>query len=70
MTALALIRGTIARRRTGLTARLSQALALHRQRHVLATLPDAMLDDIGVTRAKAEAEAARPVWDVPAGWRR
>ena len=32
------------------------------QRHALATLSDRMLKDIGVTRASANAEAAKPFW--------
>jgi uncharacterized protein YjiS (DUF1127 family) len=43
-------------------------LALYRQRHTLARLNDAALDDIGVTRAQALAEAKRPLWDAPAHW--
>lgn len=45
------------------------ALALGQQRHDLAKLTDAQLDDLGLTRAQAQAEAKRPVWDVPCGWR-
>jgi uncharacterized protein YjiS (DUF1127 family) len=45
------------------------ALALRRQRRKLASLNDAMLRDIGITREQAMAEALRPVWDVPAHWR-
>jgi uncharacterized protein YjiS (DUF1127 family) len=33
-----------------------------RQRRVLLTLDDRLLSDIGVTRAEAEGEAARPFW--------
>ena len=36
-----------------------------RQRRQLATLNDYMLRDLGLTRADAEHEAARPFWDVP-----
>lgn len=46
------------------------ALLARRQRDRLRQLDDAALDDIGLTRAEAENEAARPVWDVPANWRR
>jgi uncharacterized protein YjiS (DUF1127 family) len=48
---------------------LTALLALWRQRRTLATLDAARLDDIGVTEAEAMAEAARPIWDVPAHWR-
>lgn len=42
--------------------------ALYRQRRTLNDLDAHMLDDIGITKAEAEAEANRPVWDVPAFW--
>lgn len=44
-------------------------LALWRQRRALAVLDDAALQDIGVSRQSAKAEAARPFWDVPSHWR-
>ncbi|GHD99531.1 hypothetical protein GCM10008024_07280 [Allgaiera indica] len=47
-----------------------RALALRRERNILARLDDRALADIGLTRTQAQAEAARPVWDVPAYWRR
>jgi uncharacterized protein YjiS (DUF1127 family) len=31
-------------------------------------MSDAMLHDIGISRADAEGEAMRPFWDVPQGW--
>lgn len=43
-------------------------LALYRQRQTLARLDDAALEDIGVTRTQAMAEAKRPLWDAPAHW--
>nr|WP_245622428.1 DUF1127 domain-containing protein [Litoreibacter arenae] len=43
--------------------------ALYRQRKALAALDDTSLTDIGLTRAEADAEAQRPVWDAPAHWR-
>ena len=36
-----------------------------RQRRQLAALSDYMLRDLGLTRAHAEQEAARPFWEVP-----
>ena len=48
---------------------LRTLLALWTQRRALAQLDDRALADIGLTRAEAQAEAARPVWDVPATWR-
>lgn len=56
--------------RPGLLARLHLHLAHLHERHRLRDLPDHILDDIGVDRASADREAARPVWDVPKGWRR
>ncbi|WP_234455427.1 DUF1127 domain-containing protein [Thermohalobaculum xanthum] len=33
------------------------------ERRRLASLPDEVLKDIGVSRAEADAEASRPFWD-------
>ncbi len=56
--------GIVLVRRT--LARMVDTLALwherDRQRRVLLTLDDRLLSDIGVTRAEAEGEAARPFW--------
>ncbi len=41
-----------------------------RQRQSLKALDETALRDIGVTRAQADAEANRPVWDAPDNWRR
>jgi uncharacterized protein YjiS (DUF1127 family) len=41
-----------------------------RQRRILSELDQRALDDIGISREAALREAARPVWDVPAGWLR
>ncbi|MEO0670109.1 MAG: DUF1127 domain-containing protein [Pseudomonadota bacterium] len=41
-----------------------------RSRRALARLDAAGLEDIGLTRDRADNEAAKPVWDVPATWRR
>ena len=49
---------------------ISQALAVRRQRLALRSLDENMLSDIGVTKAQAEAESSRPIWDVPTNWRR
>ncbi|MFN0115832.1 MAG: DUF1127 domain-containing protein [Paracoccaceae bacterium] len=57
-------------RHPGPLARLWTALAVARQRHRLAALDDHLLRDIGIDRATAAAEAARPVWDVPVHWLR
>lgn len=36
---------------------------LARERYALMSLSDAMLKDIGISRADAEGEASRPFWD-------
>lgn len=46
------------------------AMAARRQRKALKSLDNAHLSDIGLTYAQAMKEANRPVWDVPAHWRR
>jgi uncharacterized protein YjiS (DUF1127 family) len=44
--------------------------SLARQRRALADLDDHILRDVGLTRAQAEAEADRPIWDAPSNWKR
>lgn len=44
---------------------LVRAFATRHQRSRLNQLDDHMLDDIGVGRDRAEAEAKRPFWDLP-----
>jgi len=43
---------------------------LYAQRRALAKLDQTQLRDIGVSRADADAEIARPVWDAPSHWNR
>ncbi|WP_335743502.1 DUF1127 domain-containing protein [Roseovarius nanhaiticus] len=47
---------------------LSSLAALYRSRRALAALDGAALADIGLTRAEADAEARRPLWDLPHAW--
>jgi uncharacterized protein YjiS (DUF1127 family) len=54
----------------GFAASVYTAFMVWRQRQHLAELDDARLDDLGITRAEAEAESRRPLWDAPAHWRR
>lgn len=61
---------TSPRRRPGLLAAWSRMLEIRRQQRRLTELNDHLLDDIGLTREQADAEAKAPVWDVPASWRR
>jgi len=53
-------------RSESLFAFAAKAAAIHRQRAALKRLDDTALADLGLTRAEADAEAARPFWDVPA----
>ncbi|WP_298292962.1 DUF1127 domain-containing protein [uncultured Litoreibacter sp.] len=54
------------RTRTGLMGYLD----LYRQRRALAHMDDAQLTDLGLTKAEAQQEADRPVWDAPNHWQR
>ena len=47
---------------------LTKTIALAHQRAALARLDDHLLEDIGVTRDEARAEADRAPWDAPAHW--
>lgn len=49
----------------GLLAWLLRFDALYRQRRQLRRLDARMLWDIGLERQAAEAEASRPLWDMP-----
>lgn len=48
---------------------LPRLFAVWRQRRVLEDLDDRALEDIGLTRSEAQAEAARRFWDAPETWR-
>ncbi|SLN23886.1 hypothetical protein ROA7450_00959 [Roseovarius albus] len=48
---------------------LSTLVSLYRQRRALSKLDDASLNDIGVSRTEAQAEAKRAPWDVPSNWK-
>lgn len=52
-----------------LAARLSAWRTVRKQRAKLSSLDARALDDIGLSRADAHAEARRPFWDVPESWR-
>ena len=49
---------------------LTTLLDVWRSRRALAKLDSARLEDIGLTRARAAEETSKPIWDVPATWRR
>lgn len=46
---------------------LGHWLSVARERRDLRKLPDHMLRDIGIDRATASQEVARPFWDLPEG---
>jgi uncharacterized protein YjiS (DUF1127 family) len=50
-------------------ARLRGWAELARQRRALARLDNERLADLGLEAGEARAEAARPFWDAPVGWR-
>lgn len=59
-------------RKTSLDAILAQIghlFAVRRERMELGDLDDHMLEDIGLTRGEALAEARRGLWDAPRYWR-
>jgi uncharacterized protein YjiS (DUF1127 family) len=68
MLTLTLQRASRARPTKSLLSRFIQMRAVARQRKALAELDDSILSDIGITRAQAEYESARPVWDAPQHW--
>ncbi|MEW2913694.1 DUF1127 domain-containing protein [Leisingera sp. JC11] len=59
---------TAAKPQLSLTARLRLHLAAWRQRRQLARLDARALEDIGVTRAQADAEARGGFWKAPDHW--
>ncbi len=56
--------------RPSLLTGLIRLAGVRRQRRALKALDDRALEDIGVTRTEAEAEARRAFWDAPESWRR
>jgi uncharacterized protein YjiS (DUF1127 family) len=54
------------RRLSAVVIGLELALQVRRERRMLAGLSDAMLKDIGLTRADVDCETRRALWDVPA----
>lgn len=59
-----------ARQPVNMTLRLVTMIAVARQRRALRNLDDHLLCDIGVSSRDAAREASRPIWDVPANWRK
>lgn len=56
---------SVLHRAQGLLGQLRRWKILHDQRRQLATLSDATLKDIGLSRVDVEQEASRPFWDDP-----
>ncbi|MFC3118746.1 DUF1127 domain-containing protein [Jhaorihella thermophila] len=54
---------------TDLWSQVKRMIVVRQQRRALRKLDARALEDIGITRAEAEAEAARPLWDAPDTWR-
>ncbi|WP_458791259.1 DUF1127 domain-containing protein [Yoonia sp. MH D7] len=54
--------------RRSLLSTLKIWYALGQQRHALRKLSPALRNDIGISRAQAQFEANKPVWDVPDSW--
>ncbi|MEO0485826.1 MAG: DUF1127 domain-containing protein [Pseudomonadota bacterium] len=61
---------TTPRNRPAKTPTLWTLLTLARSRADLRKLDARGLQDIGLTAEDARTEADRPLWDVPAAWRR
>ncbi|WP_323766755.1 hypothetical protein [Marinovum sp.] len=61
---------THARPRHSALPRLADLAALYRQRKTLGQLDAARIDDLGISAEEARREACKPIWDVPAHWRR
>lgn len=62
------VRSTCTPKPLSLLGRMRNFMALTKQRRDLEMLDAHILADIGVTRAQAEKEAAKPAWDVPHYW--
>ncbi|MFW8636941.1 DUF1127 domain-containing protein [Cribrihabitans pelagius] len=60
----------VAALRPALFQRLKLHFAAWRQRRQLDRLDARALEDIGITRSEAEAEARRPFWSAPDHWLR
>ncbi|CUH85842.1 DUF1127 domain-containing protein [Thalassovita mediterranea] len=55
-------------RSSSLLGRLLAMQSLYRQRRALNRLDSAALKDLGLSRAEAQTEATRPIWDAPNHW--
>jgi len=59
-----------ARKASALFQAISAAFAARKQRKSLKSLDNTQLNDVGLSYRQALDEAKRPIWDVPAYWRR
>ena len=59
----------VARPRVSVLSTFARLHDVWRQRQALKSLDADALRDIGLDRAEASAEAARPFWDAPETWR-
>jgi len=59
----------VTRGRPSFLAMAARWFELRRSRSALGRLNAAQLRDIGLDAEAAQAEAQRPFWDAPAGWR-
>lgn len=66
MRALALILSGIPAEFSGLSVPVSRWMRVAAERRALARLDERALADLGLDPARAQAEAARPFWDLPA----
>lgn len=57
-------------RRLSLVNRIHALLGIRASRKALGDLDTHLLNDIGLTRAEADKEAGRPIWDAPSRWLR
>ena len=56
--------------RGSLMSRIATMIAVAHQRNALRHLDPHLLDDIGLSEAEVAQETSRPLWDVPAFWRK
>ncbi len=58
------------RHQTPVLQQLSRLFSVQRSRRHLSRLDNHALQDLGLTPREAAEEADRPIWDVPASWRK
>ena len=70
MTILTTARPAVSYTTPSMLTAILRMFALRRQRGALSRMDADQLRDIGVSRTEAQAEALRPMWDVPTNWLR